>query len=90
MCPNCKAWDEFLELNETQQEVLKETAKKGSSKAKALPITEIAEENFKRFSSYDSELDLVLGGGIVPGGLTLIGGSPGVGKSTLLLKIVET
>jgi DNA repair protein RadA/Sms len=87
MCPNCKAWDEFLELNETQQEVLKETAKKGSSKAKALPITEIAEENFTRFSSYDSELDLVLGGGIVPGGLTLIGGSPGVGKSTLLLKI---
>ena len=87
-CPSCEAWDEFLELNETQQEVLKETAKKGSSKkSKALPITQIKEENFQRFSSQDKELDLVLGGGIVPGGLTLIGGSPGVGKSTLLLKI---
>ena len=87
-CPNCNAWDEFLELNETQQEVLKETAKKGSSKkSKAIPITQIAEENFQRFTSHDRELDLVLGGGIVPGGLTLIGGSPGVGKSTLLLKI---
>jgi len=87
MCPNCKAWDEFLELNQTQQEVLKQTAKKGSTKSQALPITEIKEENFQRFSSNDKELDLVLGGGIVPGGLTLIGGSPGVGKSTLLLKI---
>jgi len=87
MCPNCKAWDEFLELNETQQEVLKQTAKKTGQKSKALPITEIKEENFQRFSSNDKELDLVLGGGIVPGGLTLIGGSPGVGKSTLLLKI---
>ncbi len=88
-CPNCGAWDEFLELNETQQEVLKQTAKStgGTKKSKALPITEIEEENFQRFSSSDKELDLVLGGGIVPGGLTLIGGSPGVGKSTLLLKI---
>ncbi|MCK4974443.1 MAG: DNA repair protein RadA, partial [Sulfurimonas sp.] len=44
-------------------------------------------EDVFRFSSKDSELDTVLGGGIVPGSLTLIGGSPGVGKSTLLLKV---
>jgi DNA repair protein RadA/Sms len=50
-------------------------------------ITDIKEEKFDRFSSNDSELDLVLGGGIVKGSLVLIGGSPGVGKSTLLLKI---
>jgi DNA repair protein RadA/Sms len=87
MCPNCKAWDQFLELNQTQQEVLKQSAKRATDKPKALPITKIKEENFQRFSSNDKELDLVLGGGIVPGGLTLIGGSPGVGKSTLLLKI---
>jgi len=86
-CPNCEAWDEFLELNSTQREVLKETAKKGTTKIVAIPITEVKEEQFQRFSSHDSELDLVLGGGVVPGGLTLIGGSPGVGKSTLLLKI---
>ena len=86
-CPNCQAWDEFLELNQNQQEVLKQTAKKSSTPSQAIAITKIKEEQFQRFTSSDSELDLVLGGGIVPGSLILIGGSPGVGKSTLLLKI---
>ncbi len=85
-CPNCGAWDQFLELSDSQQEFIKQSVK-SSTKQKALPITKIKEENFERFSSNDDELDLVLGGGIVPGSLTLIGGSPGVGKSTLLLKI---
>lgn len=52
----------------------------------AISITEVEQENIQRFSSGSKELDLVLGGGIVPGSLTLIGGSPGIGKSTLLLK----
>ena len=86
-CPECGAWDQFLELNTAQQEFLKQRATQSGAKPKALPITEIEEEEYRRFSSNDSELDLVLGGGIVPGALTLIGGSPGVGKSTLLLKI---
>ena len=86
-CPNCGAWDQFLELSTAQQEVLKTTSSKTKERSKALPITAIKEEQHTRFSSNDSELDLVLGGGIVPGSLTLIGGSPGVGKSTLLLKI---
>ncbi len=86
-CPNCGAWDQFMELNATQQEVLKRTSTPAGSVQKARPITEIKEEQYARYSSNDSELDLVLGGGIVPGSLTLIGGSPGVGKSTLLLKI---
>jgi DNA repair protein RadA/Sms len=85
-CPSCDSWDSFIELNETQISVLNET-KSIKSVKKPLPITEIKIENIKRFSSKNSELDLVLGGGIVPGSLTLIGGSPGVGKSTLLLKI---
>ncbi len=88
-CPNCDAWDEFLELSSQQQQVLKETSTQSGSKSRksATPITQIQEEHHERFSSNDPELDLVLGGGIVPGSLTLIGGSPGVGKSTLLLKI---
>ncbi len=86
-CPNCGAWDQFLELSESQQEVLKSGTKSVGKSKKALPITQIEEERYERFSSNDEELDLVLGGGIVPGSLTLIGGSPGVGKSTLLLKI---
>ncbi len=89
-CPSCGAWDEFLELNQKQIEVLKEIKNSGSSSnltTHAIPITQVKEDKISRFSSGDSELDLVLGGGIVSGSLTLIGGSPGVGKSTLLLKI---
>ncbi len=86
-CTNCGAWDSFIELNEHQQEVVKQTKSTTSSSAKAVSINDIVEEEVYRFSSLDSELDNVLGGGIVPGSLTLIGGSPGVGKSTLLLKV---
>ncbi len=86
-CTNCGAWDSFVELNEHQQEVVKKTKSTSNTSAKALSINEIKEEEVFRFSSKDIELDMVLGGGIVPGSLTLIGGSPGVGKSTLLLKV---
>jgi DNA repair protein RadA/Sms len=86
-CTNCGAWDSFIELNEHQQEVVKQTKSTSSSSAKAVSINDIVEEEVYRFSSLDKELDTVLGGGIVPGSLTLIGGSPGVGKSTLLLKV---
>ncbi len=88
-CPNCGEWESLIELSAEQIKFLKESSSiqtlgRGS---KAQPITEIDEENFRRFPSGSRELDLVLGGGIVPGSLTLIGGSPGIGKSTLLLKI---
>lgn len=86
-CTNCGAWDSLIELDEREQEIIKAVSSLQNSSAKALPITEIAEVDIPRFSSLDYELDTVLGGGIVPGSLTLIGGSPGVGKSTLLLKI---
>ena len=81
-CPNCGGWDSFLELSEEQQDHIKLV---GSSNeiSKAMEITQITEEITERFSSDDTELDMVLGGGIVPGSLTLIGGSPGVGKSTV-------
>ena len=86
-CPNCGSWDSFIELNQEQQEVLKNSSKIINSSSKARPITQIEQDDVTRFSSFNDEFDLVLGGGIVPGSLTLIGGSPGVGKSTLLLKV---
>ncbi|QOY55564.1 DNA repair protein RadA [Candidatus Sulfurimonas marisnigri] len=86
-CTNCGAWDSFVELNEHQQEVVKQTKSASNSSSKAVSINDIKEENIYRFSSHDKEFDMVLGGGVVPGSLTLIGGSPGVGKSTLLLKV---
>lgn len=84
-CTNCGAWDSFVELSKTQKAFLQSTQQL-PSQTKAIQITEVKEEHIHRFSSGDSELDAVLGGGIVSGSLVLIGGSPGVGKSTLMLK----
>lgn len=86
-CTNCGAWDSFVELTQHQQEVVKQTKGNAAKTTKAQSINDIIEEEVFRFSSLDPELDNVLGGGVVPGSLTLIGGSPGVGKSTLLLKV---
>ena len=88
-CTNCGAWDSFIELSEHQQDVVKQTKSASSSASKAVSINDIQESEVYRYSSLDKELDGVLGGGIVPGSLTLIGGSPGVGKSTLLLKVAS-
>ncbi|MDA3909425.1 MAG: DNA repair protein RadA [Sulfurimonas sp.] len=88
-CTNCGAWDSFVELNEHQQDVVKQTKSASTTTSKAISINDIQENEVYRYSSLDTELDGVLGGGIVPGSLTLIGGSPGVGKSTLLLKVAS-
>jgi DNA repair protein RadA/Sms len=87
-CTSCNQWDTMVELTTEQIKFIQSTSKSATSiEQKAKPITKIQEDNVTRFSSGSNELDLVLGGGIVTGSLTLIGGSPGIGKSTLLLKI---
>ncbi len=86
-CPSCNSWDSMVELTKEQIEFVTSTNKQSSSQPKAKSIVDISEDNFTRFTSGSKELDLVLGGGIVLGSLTLIGGSPGIGKSTLLLKV---
>ncbi len=88
-CPNCHAWESLVELKNEQIGYIQQNNGRnlGIQHAKAMPITQVQEEVLERFSSTQSELDIVLGGGIVKGGLYLIGGSPGVGKSTLLLKV---
>ncbi len=80
-CPACGSWESFVEVREEN------TPKRTNTKNKILKFEEIENEEIERFSSNDSELDLVLGGGIVPGSLVLIGGSPGVGKSTIMMKL---
>ncbi|ARE79885.1 DNA repair protein RadA [Campylobacter helveticus] len=88
-CPECGAWDSFVELKAEQVAILKELSKKINTQSEAICIEDVELENFTRISTEDVELDLVLGGGLVEGSLILIGGSPGVGKSTLLLKIAS-
>lgn len=84
-CPNCGSWESLVELSKIEIREINNT--NIASDSKALPITEIKEDKLLRFSTKEPEFDLVLGGGIIEGSLILIGGTPGVGKSTLLLKI---
>lgn len=86
-CSNCGAWDSFIELKSDQIAATASSHPHSASTLTPQPITEVALETVERFPSGEPELDLVLGGGIARSSLTLIGGSPGVGKSTLLLKI---
>ncbi|MCV3418275.1 DNA repair protein RadA [Campylobacter lari] len=88
-CPECGSWDSFVELKQEQIKVLKELNSFSNTPSSAVCINDVIAENFTRISTDDNELDLVLGGGLVVGSLVLIGGSPGVGKSTLLLKIAS-
>ncbi len=79
-CNNCNQWESFIEHST-------EKIKSPSKNSVPISIASVEHERISAFSSTQIELDIVLGGGIVPGGLYLIGGSPGVGKSTLLLKV---
>ena len=87
-CPGCKEWNSFVE------EVVEKKAAGAAAKVKAaleeakpLPLSRIAYTNDERTSTNIKELDRVLGGGIVKGSLVLVGGDPGIGKSTLLLQV---
>ncbi len=80
-CPNCDAW------NTLEEQVSITTGGGQAPRASVQPIAAISPNNKQRYSTGLKELDRVLGGGIVRGGLMLIGGDPGIGKSTLLLQI---
>jgi len=83
-CPECDEWGSFYEEN-----LKKETLARGLSSGIVMPksIREIEEYAQERYLSGIKEFDRILGGGIVPGSLILIGGEPGIGKSTLLLEV---
>ncbi len=84
-CTNCGAWDSFVELS-AKEVALLDRIDKSAPLSQVIPITEVEEEYLQRIPTGIEELDRVLGGGLVSGSLVLVGGSPGVGKSTLLLK----
>lgn len=84
-CPNCGAFESIVELSAAQIKSLETLKSKSTQNAQS--IIDVQIQNISRISTGDSELDLVLGGGLVAGSLVLVGGSPGIGKSTLLLKI---
>ena len=87
-CPGCRQWNTFVEeVVSTKQSPAKGPAR--SVSRAPVKLSEINLDAEKRVLTGIGELDRVLGGGIVPGSLTLVGGDPGIGKSTLLLQAMK-
>jgi len=84
-CPECNAWNKLVEETITPKQKRQVKLANSSSK-KAQSLTEVTFNHTQRIMTGISELDRVLGKGIVPGSLVLVGGDPGIGKSTLLLQ----
>ena len=95
-CSECDAWNSFQEeirVPDKPVTIARAAAAAGAlsspGTSRAIPITQVTAQKGVRISSGIAELDRVLGGGIVPGGLTLVGGDPGIGKSTLLTQVAH-
>ena len=86
-CPECGEWNSLVEEQEVSASATAVEKLKTGSQSVPTPITAIESGQDFRFSSCIHEMDRVLGGGIVPGSVVLIGGDPGIGKSTLLLQM---
>ena len=87
-CPGCGEWNTFTEeVRETSKTGLPSVQKRAAPSAMPVKITEISTEDEERYFTGSKELDRVLGGGIVKGSLVLLGGDPGIGKSTILLQV---
>lgn len=84
-CPGCGAWNSLVE--EIDQPKNDKPSDNGA--LKPCPVTEVPAGDEERFPTEMAEMDRVLGGGLVPGSLVLVGGDPGIGKSTLLLQVAH-
>jgi DNA repair protein RadA/Sms len=85
-CPRCGAWDSYVESEEPHGSSRRDTSWLGEE---LRPIADISLADVARIPTGMGEFDRLLGGGLVPGGVILFGGEPGIGKSTLLLQIAQ-
>ena len=83
-CPQCAAWNSL-----EQRTVARRAAPQAGSSTPAAGLADLAAGNLARLGTGMGELDGVLGGGLIPGSVTLLGGEPGIGKSTLLLQVAN-
>lgn len=91
-CPACKSWNSFSEEPKERSAKNKKYMNNniiGNKENEPVSFSEISTDESKRISTGMAEMDRVLGGGIVPGSLILVGGDPGIGKSTLLLQVCK-
>lgn len=90
-CPGCRAWNTFVEETVSTKKVSSTGSglQNGLRRAEPVVLKDIRLSEDERKLTNIGELDRVLGGGIVPGSLVLVGGDPGIGKSTLLYRFAE-
>lgn len=86
-CPMCKEWNTFVEEKVSPASGSGTRREKSGSSAEVVTLSSVRTDEDERIRTGIGELDRVLGGGIVPGSLVLVGGDPGIGKSTLLLQV---
>jgi DNA repair protein RadA/Sms len=87
-CPSCNEWNTFREIRikaDSAQQSLRHVAKSATA---PLLLKDIPLQDVSRMDMHDEELNRVLGGGLVPGSIVLLGGDPGIGKSTLTLQTI--
>lgn len=90
-CPQCGSWSSFEEEEELPKEVRKATGNSFSrDKSKVLKLAEVEYSNEDRYETNFKEFDRLLGGGLLKGEVVLITGNPGIGKSTLLLQVINS
>ncbi|MCA3154524.1 MAG: DNA repair protein RadA [Burkholderiales bacterium] len=95
-CPHCQAWNSLVEMQEesaSANRYANRSAGKSAGLVQASPVlslSDIEAQDIPRFGTGSEEFDRVLGGGLVTGGVVLIGGDPGIGKSTLLLQALAS
>ncbi len=89
-CPSCNEWNTFEEETiKVSPTTLSNISKKSLSNSQPILLKNISTDSEERYNTGLSELDRVLGGGIVKGSLVLLGGDPGIGKSTILLQVCK-
>ncbi|HZX63085.1 MAG TPA: DNA repair protein RadA [Bacteroidales bacterium] len=88
-CPSCGEWNTYIEEVVQREEKANKWQSMGAGgrERKPQPIAEITFDTDQRIHTHNAELNRVLGGGLVPGSVILIGGEPGIGKSTLMLQV---
>ena len=87
-CPSCGAWNSFVEKSIRKDSTTHMSVANDSVSSRPQLIDEVSTDELPRMDMNDKELNRVLGGGLVPGSLVLLGGEPGIGKSTLVLQTV--
>ena len=89
-CPGCREWNTFVEEPAEEKHAgISAGNRRNSQSVEPMPLSRVEMTDQERFTTGIGELDRVLGGGIVPASLVLVGGDPGIGKSTLLLQVCK-